>query len=554
MRAVFAVAILALLVLCVAPVLLVLADSFVSAEGGLTLGHYAAALSRSDLLRSLKGSLLLAVSATLLSLVIGVPFAVFTTRVRTPLRGLFSALYVLPLVLPPLLMAIGWTQFVRAVQGRGAAATDSLMGGLSGATMLFALAHFPFVVLFSRKAFLEIGAGLEEAARTSVGPVRAFLRITLPLAAPSVLAGALFVFLFTIADFSVVDYLSTVLPVKERVATYPFTAFSAWQTNYGELGRRAAAALGAPIAGLSLLLLGGIYWLLGKGRYVTVTSGHVRPRDLEEQSAPWAKAAVRGIGFVYVAGLLVLAVGIPIGRLVREAMGNDGDLVRHLRDALLATGEATGGGLAQVGNSLVFAAIAAAAMCLLAPVLAHHMVRKGPRREALIFTLSMLPLAFGPIMFGVGLIRMWNQPWLEVERHNPIYDTGVIVVFLLVGKYLPFALAAVTSSMKRVDPGYEEAAAVSGAGRLRRMLTVVSPLVARGIAAGFVLGFVFALRELDTIVLFSAGNDTAMKKIYQWVHFAHDANVAALSLVLVVLIALPLVLFWLLTARRIRVL
>ena len=85
------------------------------------------------------------------------------------------------------------------------------------------------------------------------------------------------------------------------------------------------------------------------------------------------------------------------------------------------------------------------------------------------------------------------------------------------------------------------------------MLSVVSPIALKGIAAGIVLGLVFSLRELDTVYMFSAGNDTAMTKIYQMVHFAHDANVAALSLVMVSLIALPLVLYWLLTARRIRV-
>ena len=79
-------------------------------------------------------------------------------------------------------------------------------------------------------------------------------------------------------------------------------------------------------------------------------------------------------------------------------------------------------------------------------------------------TLAMLPLAFGPIMYGAGLMRTWNQAWLEVGGHNFIYDEWVMVVLLLVGKYLPFALAAVASSMRRLDPGYEEAAAVSGAG------------------------------------------------------------------------------------------
>jgi iron(III) transport system permease protein len=212
------------------------------------------------------------------------------------------------------------------------------------------------------------------------------------------------------------------------------------------------------------------------------------------------------------------------------------------------------GGLPDLVNSLKFSSIAALLMVALALVLGHHAVRKGPRREALVFVLSFLPLAFGPILFGSGLIRTWNQTWLEDSyRHNPIYDTWAIVVLMLAGKYLPFALAAVMTSIKRFDRRYEEAAAVSGASWGRRLPTIVSRLAWKGLAGGFVLGFIFSLRELDTIVLIQSGNRTAMMKIYTWVHTAYEANVASLSLVLMVVIALPLLIFSLVTARRVSV-
>jgi len=108
--------------------------------------------------------------------------------------------------------------------------------------------------------------------------------------------------------------------------------------------------------------------------------------------------------------------------------------------------------------------------------------------------------------------------------------------------------------MRRIDPGYEEAAAASGVGPGRRMLDIVVPLGLRGLGAGFVLGFVFSLRELDSIVLVPAGNDAAILQIYRWVHFAHDTNVASLSLVLIALIGLPFLVFSLFAARRVRVL
>jgi iron(III) transport system permease protein len=265
----------------------------------------------------------------------------------------------------------------------------------------------------------------------------------------------------------------------------------------------------------------------------------VAPGFIEEHSSRGRRIATRLFGLAFVSLVILLAVGIPIGRLVHDAFGRDGRLLFHAKEAVTRAS-------LDLRHSLTFGVLAAIGMALLAGILGHHMVRKGPRRESLILTLAFLPLAFGPIMFGAGLIRTWNQPFLETAgRWNPIYQTGIIVVFMLVGKYLPFALAAVTSTMRRIDPGYEEAAAVSGVRWGRRMLEIVSPLAARGI---------FSVRELDTVVLLTAGNRTVMMKIYTWVHVAHDADVAALSLVLVVLITTPFVLWSIFTARRIRVL
>ncbi len=554
MRTALVAALLLLLVLNLFPVARVLADSFLSEDGRPTFENYRSAFAPAYRPRILLHSLLLATYATVFALLLGVPYAFFCTRVRTPGRSLFAALYILPLVLPPLLMAMGWTQFLRAAaRPLGLPAVERILGGPSGAGILFALAYFPFVVLFARKGFLEIGAGLEEAARVTTGPLRAFARVTLPLALPGILAGALFVFLFSLSDFSVVDYLSTIFPPADRVSAYTFEAFSAWSTNWQkQAGRREATALCVPVALVSLLLLFLILRLVRRSREVTVTSGHARARDLEELSSPAVKAVLRGGGFAFCAAVLALSVGVPLYRTIVEASGKAG-LLSSVREALVSRGGVGVGALPDVLNSLLFSGAAAAAATVIALVLARHAVWHGPRREALLLAACFLPLAFGPILYAVGLIRTWNQPFLEIAGYNPVYDSPLIVVLMLTGKYLPFSFAAVASSLRRLDRGYEEAGAVSGAGALRRTVSLTTPLAAQGIAGGFVLSFVFCMRELDSIVLISAGNRTAMMKIYTWVHTAYETKVAALSLVLMALVALPFLLYVLLMSWRVRV-
>jgi iron(III) transport system permease protein len=384
---------------------------------------------------------------------------------------------------------------------------------------------------------------------------------------PAILAGALFVFLFSIADFSVTDYVSIVSDTEGTVRAYPFEAFQIYGTNYTEdkPGRREGVALGLPLALLCIGLLFAITWLVRKDRHVTVTSGHRRVEDVEARSSLATKIAFRTVGFLFLTGALTLSVLVPVGWITASAVkpsmaktapdGTEvaagGGLVDNLRRTLMDPGNA----LPDVGSSLLYSVIAAVIMVMIAAVLGHHMVRAGPRREGLVMTLAFLPLAFGPIMYGAGLIRMWNHSALEVNGENAVYDGLLIVIFMLVGKYLPFALAAVSSSVRRIDRRYEEVAAVAGVKPTRRMFEIVSPMIIPGLVGGLVLGFVFAMRELDTRAMLSAGGTrSAILTIYRWVHFFRDEWVWSLCLVLIVLIGLPFLLYVLLLSRRIRVL
>ena len=58
------------------------------------------------------------------------------------------------------------------------------------------------------------------------------------------------------------------------------------------------------------------------------------------------------------------------------------------------------------------------------------------------------------------------------------------------------------------------------------------------------------MRELDTMVLIAAGNDSLPFRVFNEIHFGRDPEIAAICLIMVFLIALPLVLYALLFPRR----
>jgi molybdate transport system permease protein len=160
-------------------------------------------------LPALRLSLLLATLTSLLLLVLGLPLAQWLANARFRGKVVVEALVSLPLVLPPtvlgfyLLVAMG----PRSPVGR---AWISLTGktlafsfaGLLVASVLYGL---PFAVQPFTAALSQIDRRLVEASYTlGASPLRTFFRISLPLAAPGVVAGAVLTFAHALGEFGVV--------------------------------------------------------------------------------------------------------------------------------------------------------------------------------------------------------------------------------------------------------------------------------------------------------------------------------------------------------------
>jgi iron(III) transport system permease protein len=491
--------------------------------------------------RLLGNSLGIAGLAALLAVLIGVPYAVLVTRTDIPGKGFLSWIYLVPLVLPPLLTAVSWS-FIPAFEPApltGDSAGDPEWGGVIAvlrAGAMFALCYFPLVVLFARRALQRVPAPLEEAARVAGGPWAALRGITLPLIAPGTLAGALFVFLFALNDFSLVDFLNWVRPTADRINVYPFRSFTAWRESDGEA---AAVALGLPIAIAGIVLLLGIHRLIGRGHRASVATSFRPAKPFELGAGRWA--ALAGISV-----LLVVSVGIPLYGLLSKAGGIDS--YRAIWKLVAGANSTTD----EVAWTMWHAALAATLAAPLAFVLAHRVAR---RRSPWVFVLALLPLAMPPIFLGIGALRTYGG--LEIPlpgggTRNPFVDPdsprfGSTLV--LVAKYLPFALAALWAAFLEIDPRLEEAAAAAGVKPLDRVLGIALPLARPALGLAFVLVFVFSLREIDTLVLLDSAG--VMRKIYTAVHFTRDSQVAALCVILIAMQAIPFLVLHLLVPRSV---
>jgi multiple sugar transport system permease protein len=158
-----------------------------------TLENYRIVIEQGSLLPGLRSSVIVTLGATILSLLIGAPAAYYLARsagtVAVGLGGIVMSTRFIPVIvlLIPLLIAF------RSLR---------LTGSLYGLMIAYQLATLPFVILVLWAAFTQIPRELDEAVLIDGGtPFTAFLRVNLPLAAPSLGAATILAALFSWNQF-----------------------------------------------------------------------------------------------------------------------------------------------------------------------------------------------------------------------------------------------------------------------------------------------------------------------------------------------------------------
>ncbi len=193
-------------------------------------------LAAPETLEALRLSLVASLSATALSLVLGVPLAWIYARLEFPGRTLLRALTTLPMVLPPvvgglaLLLAFGRRGFAGAWLSAGLGLT--LPFTTAGVVMAETFVAMPFLVLTVESGLRSMDTRYEEAARTlGAGRWTVFRRVTLPLIGPSLFAGAVLCWARALGEFGATITFAGNFP--GRTQTMPLGVYLLLETNPG---------------------------------------------------------------------------------------------------------------------------------------------------------------------------------------------------------------------------------------------------------------------------------------------------------------------------------
>ncbi len=200
-------------------------------------------------------SLKVAAVATLGGMPVALAAAYALARGRFLLRPLLDAMTHLPLVLPP--VATGYVLLLlfgaHGPMGRLLAPLGLVFAfRWTGAALASAIMAFPLMVRPIRLSIEAIDPEVEEAARTlGAGPLTRFVRITAPLAAPGLAAGAVLGFAKALGEFGAT--ITFVAAIPGETLTVPTAIYQATQTPGAEGHAIVLCVIAAAIAVIAVL-------------------------------------------------------------------------------------------------------------------------------------------------------------------------------------------------------------------------------------------------------------------------------------------------------------
>nr|WP_249420211.1 ABC transporter permease [Rhabdothermincola salaria] len=210
-------------------------------------------LTSTEAATALRLSLICSIGATVLSVLVGMPLAWTLARVRFPGRSFVRALVLLPLVLPPV---VGGVALLSAFSRRGLVGEHlydwfgiQLTFTTAGAILAETFVALPFFVITVEAALRSMDQRYEAVASTlGAGRLTVFRRVTLPMVAPSVAAGAVLAWARALGEFgATITFAGNIVG---RTQTLPLAVYGALDAN-----PEVAIALSLVMLAVSLLVI-----------------------------------------------------------------------------------------------------------------------------------------------------------------------------------------------------------------------------------------------------------------------------------------------------------
>lgn len=529
---VIALSVLILLYFIVLPLAVLIIDSVV-VDGHLDVSSYLTVYGQAVNMRALTNTAKISILVMILSVLITFPLAWLIGRTDLPGRKKFRTILVASYMIPPYVGAIAWTQLLNPDVGYLNALLKTIFslskapfniyteGGLIWVLTLF---YSPFAFITISRAMEKMDPTLEEASRVSgASPLRVLWDVTLPLMAPSILAGGLLVFIGAGSAFGIPAIVG--MPGNIEVLTTRIVSF-VYMGN--DSGIRNATTLAVSLMILANGLLFFMTWFMGRKDYTTIGGKSTRPALVE--LGKW-----KGLATFLVAVYAFIAVILPLGSIVitsfMVSMSKGLSLDNFGFDAWIPVLE-NSQYLDCIWRSLGYAFIAATIGTILSLFVAYLSVKTHVKGRSLPDLLVMVGGSTPSVVIALALIITFSGNY-----GLNLYSTMWILIVSYLVKYMTMSVRTIAASLSQVSSSLEEAGLNSGAGWLRICKDIIMPLIAPSIVAGWFLIFMPSFYELTmSNLLYGSNTQTIGVLLYELQTYADTQNASVMSVIILIIV------------------
>jgi len=522
-------------VLTATPVVMLLIGSFtegLGAFGNFTIEKYVDVYSDIHLVRILLNTLIFILGTASFSTLLAYVLSYLTVRTDMPFKGITKTLSIVPMMIPHILLAVGWMLLFNPSNGMLNLAFRNLFHShwtlfniysLAGMVFVEGVLDMPIAYLIISPAMASFDPSKEEASWVSGASNWYTLRkITLPILKPALLASFTLVLVRSLASFAVPATIG--MPGQVYVlSTYIYRIIAVgYATDYGR-----AAAVGLVILVMSTFFVY-VYRRLTSAseKYVTVSGKGYRPAVMKLGKYKFVATGIVGFLLLFLIVLPVVTlfytsllpyVMLPGARAWSLISWSNWNSVLHDPISLRA-----------LRNSVFLGVVGATLGVTLSIFIAYAIVRIRTRLSGLLENLTFLSYSFPGIVIGIGFM------WAFVR--TPLYATLGALLIGYIATYLPYGVRPLTSAFIQIHQELEESSRVCGASFFGTLRRIVLPLIVPGVVSAWILMASMFLRELSlSVVLSRPGTEVLAVQI---LNFAADSlwgKVAALGMIMILI-------------------
>lgn len=519
-----------MLLFLIYPFCTLITRSFFSSKTGLlSLDNYIRFFTKKYYYSALFRSLFVSSASTVTSLLVGVPIAYLMTRYNVWMKKYIHIFIIMSLMSPPFIGAYSWIMLF----GRAGVVTsffDDVLGialpsiyGKLGIILVFTFKLFPYVYLYTSGAMGSIDSSLEEAAENlGSSKLRRLFTVTIPVIIPSIAAGAIMVFMTSLADFG------TPMLLGEGYMVLPVLVYNEYMS---EIGGNAylASALSVIVVLCSTTVLLVQKHLVSKKNYVMTA---MRPPQEIQLRGVKRFLATFPVALVTFIGILPQIVVIVTSFIKADFTGFVGGFSL---DSYMTIFNRLG---TNIKNTFLFSTIAIVFIIIIGMLISYIIVRQKGAAGQIMDMLIMFPFVIPGAVLGISLIVAFNK--------EPVILTGTaaIMIIAFVVRKLPYTVRSGSAFLQQMDPCVEEASINLGVSPMKTFFTLTARLMAPGILSGGILSWITCINELSSsVMLYGGKTSTISVAIYTEVVRNSYGTAAALATILTISTVVSLLIF-----------